>query len=48
VNRSAYRAIYGSSAERAVAVSGWLTHANFTRRHGSLSQKGRPQRVYAN
>jgi transposase len=39
VNRWAYGAIYGSSAERTAALSGWLTHYNFTRRHGSLSHK---------
>jgi transposase InsO family protein len=37
--RWAYGAIYGSSAERTAALSGWLTHYNFTRRHGSLSHK---------
>jgi transposase InsO family protein len=39
VNRWAYGAIYGSSAERTAALSGWLNHYNFTRRHGSLSHK---------
>ncbi|HEY2937447.1 MAG TPA: IS481 family transposase [Gaiellaceae bacterium] len=39
VNRWAYGAIYGSSAERTGALSGWLNHYNFTRRHGSLSHK---------
>jgi transposase InsO family protein len=39
VNRWAYGAIYGSSAERTAALPGWLTHYNFTRRHGSLSHK---------
>ena len=39
VNRWAYGAIYGSSAERTAALSGWLTHYNFTRRHGSLGHK---------
>jgi transposase InsO family protein len=38
-NRWAYGAIYGSSAERAAALPGWLTHYNFTRPHGSLSHK---------
>jgi transposase InsO family protein len=37
--RWAYGAIYGSSAERAAALSGWLTHYNFRRPHGSLSHK---------
>ena len=35
----AYGAIYGSSAERTTALSGWLNHYNFTRPHGSLSHK---------
>jgi transposase InsO family protein len=39
VNRWAHGAIYGSSAERTRALPGWLTHYNFTRRHGSLSHK---------
>jgi transposase InsO family protein len=38
-NRWAYGAIYGSSAERTAALSGWLTHYNFKRPHGSLSHK---------
>jgi transposase InsO family protein len=38
-NRWAYGAIYGSSAERTAALSGWLTHYNFTRRHGSLGHQ---------
>jgi transposase len=39
VNRWAYGAIYGNSAERTAALSGWLTHYNFSRRHGSLGHK---------
>ena len=39
VNRWAYGAIYGSSAERTAALEGWLMHYNFTRRHGSLNHK---------
>ena len=35
-NRWAYGAIYGTSAERTVALAGWLTNYNFTRRHGAL------------
>ena len=35
----AYGAIYGSSAERQKALPGWLTHYNFTRRHGSLGHR---------
>lgn len=35
----AYGAIYGSSAERTAALTGWLNHYNFTRPHGSLSHK---------
>lgn len=38
-NRWAYGAIYGSSPERTAALSGWLTHYNFRRPHGSLSHK---------
>jgi transposase InsO family protein len=38
-NRWAYGAIYGSSSERTRALSGWLTHYNYTRRHGSLRHK---------
>ncbi len=38
-NRWAYGAIYGSSAERTRALPGWLTHYNFTRRHGSLGHR---------
>jgi transposase InsO family protein len=37
--RWAHGAIYGSSAERAAALPGWLTHYNFTRRHGSLGHQ---------
>jgi transposase InsO family protein len=39
VHRWAYGAIYGSSAERTAALSGWLTHYNFRRPHGSLSHR---------
>lgn len=38
-NRWAYGAIYGSSAERTRALSGWLTHYNYRRRHGALAHK---------
>ena len=38
-NRWAYGALYGSSAERRAALPGWLTHYNFTRRHGALGHK---------
>lgn len=38
-NRWAYGAIYGSSAERTAALSGWLHHYNFRRRHGSLGHR---------
>ncbi|HEY2718187.1 MAG TPA: integrase core domain-containing protein, partial [Solirubrobacteraceae bacterium] len=30
---------YGSSAERTAALSGWLSHYNFRRPHGSLGHK---------
>jgi len=39
INRWAYGAIYGSSAERTAALPGWLTHYNFRRPHGSLNHK---------
>jgi transposase InsO family protein len=38
-NRWAHGAIYASSTERARALPGWLTHYNYTRRHGALSHK---------
>ena len=44
-NRWAYGAIYGSSVERTAALSGWLTHYNFTRRHGSLGHKAPATRL---
>jgi transposase InsO family protein len=44
-NRWAYGAIYGSSAERTAALPGWLTHYNFTRRHGSLGHKSPAARL---
>jgi transposase InsO family protein len=37
--RWAYGAIYGSSAERAAALPGWLAYYNFKRGHGSLSKR---------
>jgi transposase InsO family protein len=44
-NRWAYGAIYGSSAERTAALSGWLDHYNFRRRHGSLGHKAPAARL---
>jgi transposase InsO family protein len=38
-NRWAHGAIYASSQERTRALPGWLTHYNYTRRHGALSHK---------
>jgi transposase InsO family protein len=38
-HRWAYGAIYANSNDRTRALPGWLTHYNFTRRHGSLSHK---------
>ncbi|MGH2712741.1 MAG: IS481 family transposase [Thermoleophilaceae bacterium] len=38
-DRWAYGAVYGDSAERTAALSGWLSHYNFKRRHGSLGHK---------
>jgi transposase InsO family protein len=43
--RWAYGAIYATSAERAAALPGWLTHYNFTRRHGSLGHKAPAARL---
>ena len=45
VNRWAYGAIYGNSAERTAALSGWLTHYNFNRRHGSLGHRAPAARL---
>jgi transposase InsO family protein len=44
-DRWAWGAIYGSSAERTAALPGWLTHYNFTRRHGSLGHKAPAARL---
>jgi transposase InsO family protein len=38
-NKWAYGATYQTSAERTAALPGWLTHYNFTRRHGALGHK---------
>ena len=38
-HRWAYGAIYANSNDRTRALPGWLTHYNYTRRHGSLSHK---------
>jgi transposase InsO family protein len=35
----AYAAVYGSSVERAAALSGWLERYNFRRRHGALGHR---------
>jgi transposase InsO family protein len=45
-NRWAYGAIYGTSAERTAALPGWLTHYNYTRRHGSLGHKPPATRLH--
>ena len=37
--RWAYGAVFGSSGERTAALSGWLEHYNFRRRHGSLGKR---------
>jgi transposase InsO family protein len=44
-NRWAWGALYGDSAERTAALPGWLTHYNFTRRHGSLGHKAPATRL---
>jgi transposase InsO family protein len=41
----AYAAIYGSSPERAAALSGWLERYNYRRRHGALGQRPPIQRL---
>jgi transposase InsO family protein len=38
-DRWAGGALYATSAERTAALPGWLTHYNFTRRHGSLGHR---------
>ena len=43
----AYGAVYGSSAERAAALSDWLHHYNSGRPHGSLGHKTPRQRLTA-
>jgi transposase InsO family protein len=43
----AYGAIYGSSAERAAALSDWLDHYNSRRPHGSLGHKTPLERLTA-
>lgn len=35
----AYAAVYGSSPERAAALSGWMERYNFRRRHGALGHR---------
>jgi transposase InsO family protein len=35
----AYAAVYGSSPERAAALSGWVERYNYRRRHGALGQR---------
>jgi transposase InsO family protein len=35
----AYAGVYGSSPERAAALSGWLERYNFSRRHGALGHR---------
>ena len=44
-NDWAYGRIYGSSAERAGALPGWLDHYNFRRPHGSLGHRAPATRV---
>jgi transposase InsO family protein len=41
----AYAAVYGSSPERARALSGWLERYNFRRRHGALGHRPPIQRL---
>lgn len=35
----AYAAVYGSSSDRAAALSGWIERYNFRRRHGALGHR---------
>jgi len=46
INRWAYGALYGNSAERTAGLPGCLTHDNFTQRHGSLSHKPPATRLH--
>ena len=41
----AYAAVYGSSADRAAALSGWVERYNFRRRHGALGHRPPIQRL---
>jgi transposase InsO family protein len=41
----AYAAVYGSSPERAPALSGWLERYNYRRRHGALGHRPPIQRL---
>jgi len=41
----AYAAVYGSSPERAAALSGWVERYNFRRRHGALGHRPPIQRL---
>jgi transposase InsO family protein len=41
----AYAAVYGSSPERAKALSGWIERYNFRRRHGALGHRPPIQRL---
>ncbi|HET7121957.1 MAG TPA: IS481 family transposase, partial [Solirubrobacterales bacterium] len=41
----AYAAVYGSSPERAAALSGWIERYNFRRRHGALGHQPPIQRL---
>jgi transposase InsO family protein len=45
INRWAYGAIFGSSAERTGALPGWLDHYNFRRGHGSLGHRAPAARL---
>jgi transposase InsO family protein len=41
----AYAAVYGSSPDRAAALSGWIERYNFRRRHGALGHRPPIQRL---
>ena len=42
----AYAGVYGSSPERAAALSGWVERYNFRRRHGALGHRPPVQRLW--
>ena len=45
INEWAYGRVYGNSAERTAALPAWLTHYNFSRRHGALGHQAPATRL---